>query len=101
MSISWKSCNVCGTTFPDCGDYVYCECNRYWCSYECAQENGFTELDEDDYTEEEWYNLTEEQKRSCNYCRGEEFEDFELLEFALDYFGCTREALITSYKERK
>ena len=39
MSIDYYSCNNCGETFPDCGDYVSCEgCGTKWCCDECAEE---------------------------------------------------------------
>lgn len=85
MSVDYYSCNYCGETFPDCGDYVSCEgCGNCWCSEECAEEQGFRiDVDND-----------EEYSTSCNFCRGEDYEDYELLEKALELLKISREDLI-------
>lgn len=42
MGVVFYTCNRCGETFPDCGDYVSCEgCGTVWCCDECAEEDGF------------------------------------------------------------
>lgn len=87
MGVDWYSCRNCGDTFPDCGDFVSCECGEHWCDYDCAEANGF-ERDEDDNT-------------SCNYCREEDFEDSTLLEFALKLLNKNRQELIKDYKNNK
>lgn len=37
MGVDWYSCRNCGDTFPDCGDFVSCECGEHWCDYDCAE----------------------------------------------------------------
>ena len=116
MGIDYLTCHNCGETFPDCGSYVSCECGESWCDEECAKEDGFIEehctkynvygydeLEEcadehedcGDYCADcEYY-----KESSCNICRKEDFEDYELLNFALDKLHLTRQELISKYKE--
>ena len=93
MGVDWMACDTCGETFPDCGDYVYCNCGRNWCSYECANEDGFTELDEDEYPD-----LDEDERKSCKFCREEDFTDEELLVSLMDYHELTRNDVIKIHK---
>ena len=93
MGIDYLSCDHCGDGFPDCVDYVYCSCDKHWCSYDCALEDGFEELDEDEYPE-----LDEDERKSCKYCREEDFDDSVLLNFLMDKFGWNRETVIDMYK---
>jgi hypothetical protein len=97
MGVDWYSCETCGETFPDCGDYVWCECGRHWCSDDCAESDGFRQ-EEDGYTPK---GSSYEQETSCNYCRGEEFEDAEVLNLALEILGKSRDELAKILKERK
>lgn len=42
MSVEFYVCKNCGSTFPDCGEYISCEqCFTHWCSDECAEEDGY------------------------------------------------------------
>lgn len=112
MSVDFLVCDNCGDTFPDCGYYVSCEsCGTCWCSDECADDDGFVrehcskhpDLDDrdlmeeyrenhcdfDDCTECENYN-----PESCKYCRKEDYEDYVLLEKALELLKMSREELV-------
>jgi hypothetical protein len=97
MGVDWYPCETCGEAFPDCGDYVYCECGRNYCSEKCAEVDGFRH-EEDGYLPPggKW-----EQETSCNYCRGEEFEDDEILAEALTLLGKKREEIIEILKAKK
>jgi hypothetical protein len=75
MGIDWEVCHYCGDTFPDCGDHESCECGNHWCSFECAENEGFVR---DEEAEEK------DLESSCNFCRGEDYTDSELLSFLLD-----------------
>lgn len=120
MGVDWLSCNNCGNTFPDCGDFVRCndDCSKEWCSESCAKDDGYTKakcklgLDidiegflEDDPSECPVYcNSSEEYMEcdgcvnyiptSCMYCRKEDYEDSELLNFALKMLDISRNDLI-------
>ena len=89
MGVDWYACEKCGETFPDCGDFVRCECGVKWCSDECAEEDGYK------YTYDEEENIEE---RSCKFCREEDFTDTELLEFILILDSVTRKELVEMYK---
>lgn len=93
MGIDWYSCNKCGETFPDCGDYVGCECGEHWCSEECASEHGYRR--EEACEENDWV------ESSCKYCRKEDVEDYALLSTALKLLGLTREDLVKKHFESK
>jgi len=88
MSVDYYVCKRCGRTFPDCGYFVSCErCGEHWCSDECAEEDGFrVEIDND-----------AEYSTSCNFCREEDFDDSDLLAYALFAMNKTREELIEDY----
>lgn len=112
MGIDYLTCNYCGEAFPDCIHYVSCEsCGTVWCSDECAEEDGFMrehcskypDLNDGDLMEEyraihcdfkdctecEYYN-----PESCKYCRKEDYEDYVLLEKALELLKMSREDLV-------
>ena len=96
MGVDYYACESCGDTFPDCGDFVSCECGKRWCSDECAEADGHQE-EEDGFTPEgsKW-----SQETSCNFCRKEEFEDYDLLELAQELLGKSRHDLIELYKNK-
>jgi len=87
MSIDYFSCNYCGNTFNDCGDYVSCDCGMTWCDDECARKDKYRQKRNDE--------------SSCKYCREEDFEDLVLLKYALKELKLTRKQLVTNYKLRK
>lgn len=114
MGVDFYPCSRCGDTYCDCGDYVTCcedalGCGRDWCSDECAEADGYIrehcKLDK----EVEYRYCVEECKlsddgcctecehyvgASCKYCRHEDYEDKELLEFALKMLDMSRNDLI-------
>ena len=88
MGVDWLACKNCGETFPDCGDFTYCECGTYWCSYECAESDGYERPEEND-------------ESSCKYCREEDYDNYELLDYVIEkYYGGSRGDLVKEYKER-
>jgi len=89
MGESWSTCYYCGEPMSDYRhDIQYCEnCDREWCCVDCAEEDGFIK--------------NEDGSTSCSHCRGENFNDSELLGFALEMYSNTRENLIKEYKEYK
>ena len=107
MSVDFFDCKVCGESVCECGEFVGCECGRKWCSDECAQEDGFEEehcklgYEDNDDCEQECWECENNLGRSCDYCREEDFEDGELLKFALKELMLNREQLIKWYKEEK
>lgn len=111
MGVDFMVCNNCGETFPDCGDYVYCDgCGTRWCSDDCAEEEGY------DFAEEScglYGDISDVNKDSiqcqykfengycgyrcehkiiatCGYCRSEIFEDSQILNKALELLGKKR-----------
>ena len=91
-------CNFCGDTFSKAGTFVGCDCNKCWCSESCAEADGLRG-EENGYIPpgETW-----EQDTSCDYCRKEDYDDSELLEYALDKFlNMSRYELVASYNESK
>jgi hypothetical protein len=95
MGVDWLTCRTCGENFPDCGDFVGCECGEHWCSDECAETDGF-QHEEDGFVPP---NSKWEQETSCDICREEDFEDYQLLTLAMKKLGLTRYELIDLYKE--
>ena len=116
MGVDWYSCNNCGDTFPDCGDYVDCPyCGTHWCSDECAEKDGYREDKcKLDYEVIEGFEQNDEcekgsndgcdncenyTKGGCKYCRQEDFEDNVLLDYLLQSLNKTREEVIEEYKK--
>jgi len=109
MSVDFFDCVVCGESVCECGDFERCECGRKWCSFECAEEDGFKEIS----CKSGYENSDEcgsglkccecemQVEKSCKYCRGEDFEDSELLEYALKRLDLFRSELVDMYKEEK
>lgn len=114
MGVDWISCNMCGENFPDCGDYVICEkCGTNWCSHECASEDGYTEeycrlgfeiedgcCDDGQCEDDECEGCEHYVPESCSYCRCENYEDYELLNKAMEILGCDRQFLIDKINEK-
>ena len=104
MSVDFFDCDVCGESVCECGDYVSCDCGKQWCSDECAEEDGFKRegcklgYEDNDECEKECWNCENQTEKSCKYCREDDFEDSELLEYALDCLGVNRELLLANYK---
>ena len=113
MGVDFYTCHYCEDTFPDCGYHVTCEsCGTHWCSDECAEEEGYVAEHCTRYNVYGYEDLESERKirkcnhkycdetcefyvlDSCKYCRGEDYEDGELLSKALDLLDMTREELI-------
>ena len=95
MSIDYRTCE-CGETFSDCADgVVFCDCGMAWCSEECAAVDGYRE---EVITHEDG---SEEEIRSCNFCREDDFGDKELLEFVVSAIGVSRDDLVNFYKDYK
>ena len=75
MSTDYRTCE-CGETFADCAD-------------------GYRE---EVITHEDG---SKEEIRSCNFCRGDDFGDKELLEFVTSAIGVSRDDLVNFYKRYK
>ena len=117
MSIDYYSCERCGNTFPDCGDYTTCNedaggCGRTWCSDKCAEKDGYireycklgtdvnyeSPLEDCEFANDSKWNRCSNCENyvgsSCSYCRNEAFEDSTLLAYALSLIGMGKEELI-------
>ena len=118
MGVEFLVCRNCEETFCDCGDFVFCEsCGAWWCSEDCANDDGYTKgkcglgkYTDDGYPGEECEFAVDGRcdkyekeckywiAQSCNFCRGEDYDDCDLLLKALDLLGMTREELIKKMK---
>lgn len=94
MGVAYFPCDYCNESICDCGDYVRCseDCGRRWCDEKCAELDGFTENkdEEDDYGE---------YRKSCFFCRNEEVEDEELLDYMFKKYCTNREEMLEEYLE--
>ena len=79
-------CDHCGKVFFDYHGSNWCDCGAKWCSETCAELDGYEKRDF---------------RSSCNYCRGNDFEDSELLEFVVLALGVSRNDLVSHYKNYK
>lgn len=106
MGVDFLICHFCEGTFPDCGSYIRCgpSCYNKWCSDSCAKEEGY---DPEGGYDKEYHEanpeLEEEDCRyqTCNFCRNEAFEEYELLGYALKLLGMDEVTLIAKLKESK
>lgn len=118
MGVDFYPCKSCGEVFCDCGEYVCCiECGSKWCSDDCASDDGYEKecckLGKD--VEEQYCNekceFTDEEGscskcnnyvyEGCNYCRHEDYEDSELLKYALEALDMSRNDLIEAINLQK
>ncbi len=93
MGVDFYSCQSCGHNFPDCGPYEWCGCGKNWCCEDCASDDGLNKDDENAPK----YN----EGRSCDFCRGDDFEDSTLLAYALEELGKSRAELVELVKSKK
>lgn len=96
MGIDYYFCDRCGDSIPVVIDYVGCSCGYTWCSDICAKKDGYDDgfqLDEDG---NEIY-----KDSTCNYCRGDDFDNEELLRYSLELLKITREQLVVKLKNSK
>ena len=112
MGVDYFTCHYCEDAFPDCGHYVSCEgCRTHWCSDECAKADGYIEEHCKKYYVYGYEDLKDEKKirkceykycvdcpdyepDSCKYCRKEDYDDYVLLDKALELLNMTREDLV-------
>jgi hypothetical protein len=92
MGVDFFPCDVCGVSICDCGYYIHCRdiCERTWCSKRCAEKDGFQKEIEDAEDPNDY---------SCRFCRGEDAEDSELLEFLIEKYKLTRDNVLKMYLE--
>ena len=108
MGVEFYTCDNCGTTFPDCGEYVSCE---------CAEEDGYVREHCKLHPDLDDYDLMYEYRKkhckydsctdceyyvpdSCKYCRKEDYPDNLLLDYCMELFGVTRDQLVEKYNNR-
>lgn len=93
MGIDYLVYKECEQGFPDVNDYKPCECGLNYCGEKCAVAGGLQQvLDEDGY----FGGVSD-----CKYCRREEFDDSELLDFVLKRENISRDDLISLYQKEK
>lgn len=118
MGVEFYTCDNCGETFADCGEYVSCEtCCTKWCCDECAEEDGYVgehcklhpDLDDYDIMYEymkkhcKYDSCTDCEHYvpySCKYCRKEDYPDNVLLDYCMELLGVTRDQLVEKYNNR-
>jgi hypothetical protein len=88
MGVEFLTCQNCEDNFADCGPHVSCDCGNRWCDDDCASSDGY------EYKYDEEKNLEES---SCNFCRGEDVEDYQLLEALLHMTKMTRTQAVEWY----
>ena len=87
MGVEFYVCANCTETFPDCGEYYFCEeCANHFCSRKCADPKPMDEDDED--------------LRNCCICRKEEANDYILLNALLRHYKITRKDAMKIWQEQ-
>lgn len=82
MGVDFYTCAICKYNFPDCGDFVRCECGKVFCSDECANMT----YDEND-------------EGFCVICQKKNADDSTLLKFLLNHFNLTREQAVDMWSK--
>jgi len=97
MSVDFYACSRCGDTFPDCGDYSYCEfCGNHYCSENCSELKLVkSDEDEDESNEDD----EQDEQYNCCICRKEVATDDILLKALLKRFELTREDAVKIWKD--
>lgn len=96
MGVDFFPCDGCGESICDCGSYIKCrKCEHRWCELSCAIKNGGYK-DEDDEDDE-----YDEYEQSCKFCRQEEAEDSDLLNFLIKKYKLNRKTVVQLYFESK
>ena len=88
MGVDFLICDICHSSFPDCGDFVVCDCGGRFCSSECA-EMDYAAYDEDGECLED-----EDGEGTCVLCRGQAATDADLIDFLLRKLSLTREQAV-------
>jgi hypothetical protein len=88
MGVYYERCAKCDDEYMDFGTFD-CSCGRGWCSEECAIEDGAIVTEHT----EGWIEV-----QSCNFCRGEDFSDSDLLVSLMDSYELTRADVIRVHK---
>lgn len=78
VGVVYYTCDCCGNEAADCTGGS-CDCNRRYCEY-CMEKIA---LQFDDHSD----------TASCIYCRGEDFDDKSIFEYALSKLNQTKEEL--------
>ena len=111
MSIDYYTCSTknCGNTFADCGDYISCNCQAHWCSDKCAEKDGYKVIDCEKFDEyppsdEQWEQICSNcdkscdcengELKTCNFCRGEDIPDNEIVDKIIKKKFTTRQKLL-------
>lgn len=99
MGVDFFSCDGCGESICDCGSYIKCrKCEHRWCDLTCAIKNGGYKYN-DDEDDDDYDDDYEEQ--SCKFCRKEEAEDSDLLNFLIKKYKLNRKTVVQLYFESK
>jgi hypothetical protein len=91
MGVDFFPCDYCGEAICDCGSYEKCECGRRWCDDKCAKGDGYLSYSDDDEIDEP----------SCKYCRREEAEDSELLDYLLRHYNLSRDKVLEDWRNEQ
>ena len=85
MSVDYFSCDHCGVSVCDCGDYATCEgCGREYCTPCDENEVDIQEDDDGDQT--------------CEYCRGAMFDESQIITWCCEKLEMTREEVETTMR---
>lgn len=86
MSVEFFYCHFCRQSVCDCGFYTSCNCGRRWCDEDCAQSEGYI-------------NVEEPQISSCKFCREEDLEDYQIVSFLLNYCHLSRRDVVRMWRK--
>jgi len=100
MGVDFLICDICHESFPDCGDFVSCDCGGRFCSSECAQIDDCVYDEDGEPVEDEDgdFIIGEE---TCVLCRGEALTDQDLIEFLLKKLSLTREQAVELFNNEE
>lgn len=97
MGVEFFPCDYCGESICDCGSYERCGCGRRWCDLKCAEKDGYREVE--GVEPECWDGYRE--AWTCSYCRREQAEDSELLNYLLRQYNLTRDQVLEGWRNEQ
>ncbi len=94
MGVDYFTCAICGYNFPDCGEFVSCDCGEHFCSWDCGRTDYTIYNEKGEPTEEDG------DKCTCVICRKEDANNDILFEALLKHFNLTREQALEIWEKQ-
>ena len=100
MGIDFYTCELCGDTFPDCGEYGTCaKCENDIC-INCYNEQNIKYGTVDKDSKEAKY-FGDKALKECNSCSEKIVHDSDIFEYLLKITKMTKDEIVKAVKKEK